>query len=82
MKPKFFKTITGQKIPLPVFFPDATRAVIKSLDSKDILNTKTPGILINTFHLSQTPGKSVIKTFKGIRNYMNWNGAAISDSGG
>ena len=82
MKPKFFKTITGQKIPLPVFFPDATRAVIKSLDSKDILNTKTPGILINTFHLSQAPGKSVIKTFKGIRNYMNWNGAAISDSGG
>lgn len=82
MSPKYFKTITGQKIPLPVFFPDATRGVIKSLDTTDIISTKTPGILINTFHLSQTPGKSVIKKFNGIRNYMNWTGAAISDSGG
>ncbi len=41
-QPKFFHTITGQKIPLPVFFHDATRAVLKTLDSIDIANTKTP----------------------------------------
>ena len=41
MTPKFFKTVTGKKIPLPVFFPDATRAVLKTLDSQDIRNTKT-----------------------------------------
>lgn len=82
MKPKFFKTITGQKIPLPIFFPDATRAVLKTLDSADIENTKTPGILVNTFHLNNFPGTSVIKEHDGIRNFMNWGGGVISDSGG
>lgn len=81
-RPKFFKTITGQKIPLPVFFPDATRAVLKTLDSKDIENTQTPGVLVNTFHLYSDPGQAVIKLFKGVRNYMDWGGGAISDSGG
>ena len=81
-KPKFFNTITGQKIPLPVFFPDATRAVLKTLDSSDIESTKTPGILVNTFHLNNFPGGSVIKEHKGVRPFMSWNGGVISDSGG
>ena len=80
--PTQFHTLTGQKLPLPLFFPDATRAIVKSLDSLDIKNTKTPGILVNTYHLVDQPGKSTIKSFSGIRNYMNWDGACISDSGG
>lgn len=82
MPPKYFETVTGAKLPLPLFFPDATRAVVKSLDSLDIKNTKTPGILVNTYHLVDQPGKSTIKYFKGIRPFMNWGGACISDSGG
>lgn len=81
-KPKFFHTITGPKIPLPVFFPDATRAVLKTLDSVDIANTQTPGVLVNTFHLSQNPGAKVIQESGGIRKFMNWSGGVISDSGG
>jgi len=81
-KLKFFKTITGEQIPLPVFFPDATRAVLKTLDSTDIESTKTPGILVNTFHLYNSPGGSVIKEHKGVRNFMNFHGGCISDSGG
>lgn len=80
--PTFFKTITGQKIPLPVFFPDATRAVLKTLDSTDIEKTHTLGVLVNTFHLFTDPGKDVIKKFKGVRPYMSWGGGVISDSGG
>ena len=81
-KPTHFKTITGLQIPLPVFFPDATRAVLKTLDSADIENTHTPGILVNTFHLHNSPGNAVIKEHHGVRNFMSWNGAVISDSGG
>lgn len=81
-KPKYFKTITGRQIPLPVFFPDATRAVLKTLDSADIESTKTPGILVNTFHLNNFPGGKVIKEHHGVRNFMSWHGACISDSGG
>jgi queuine tRNA-ribosyltransferase len=81
-KPKFFHTITGQKIPLPIFFPDATRAVLKTLDSSDLEDTHTPGVLVNTFHLHQDPGASVIDKLGGVRNFMSWSGGVISDSGG
>lgn len=82
MKPTFFKTLGGLEIPLPVFFPDATRAVLKTLDTTDIESTNTPGILVNTFHLHHQPGPEIIEQFKGVRPFMGWNGGVISDSGG
>lgn len=81
-QPTHFKTPDGQNIPLPVFFPDATRAVLKSLDTVDLKNTHTLGILINTFHLNTIPGKDLLKKNGGIKKFMNWDGATISDSGG
>lgn len=78
---KFFKYKNG-KLPLPVFFPDATRAVVRSIDTSDLESTKTPGILVNTFHLWQELGGDVLKKFGGIREFMNFSGSVISDSGG
>jgi len=78
---KKFKTKFGE-IPLPVFFPDATKAVIRTLDSVDIKNTQTPGILVNTYHLYKDLGKKVLEEHDGIRHFMSWDGAVISDSGG
>src|SRR4030043_1455937 len=74
----------GKKVlKLPLFFPDATRALIKTIDSIDIKNTKTPGILVNTFHLFNQLNQNILSNFeKGIREFMNWQGAIISDSGG
>jgi len=79
---RFFRTMNGEKIPLPVFFPDATRAVLKTTDSVDIKNTKTPGILVNTYHLFMEVGGKILKKHGGVRGFMNWDGAVISDSGG
>lgn len=76
-----FKTSTDT-IALPAFFPDATRAVLKSLDTTDLESTKTKGILVNTFHLWQELGTEVLDKFKGVGNFMNFKGAIISDSGG
>lgn len=70
------------KLPLPVFFPDATRAVVKTLDSVDIVGANTPGILVNTYHLWRELPANILKKFGGIREMMNWKGAVISDSGG
>lgn len=81
MKPKYFKTTTG-KLNLPIFFPDATRAIVKTIDSEDIKNTKTLGILVNTYHLYKDLGKIVLKNHDGIRGFMSWKGGVISDSGG
>ena len=77
-------TIRSQNttLPLPVFFPDATRGVIRTLDSCDIKNTKTPGVLVNTYHLYRELGSRAIKNYGGIRNFMSWGGGVISDSGG
>jgi len=78
----YFKTVLGDKIPLPVFFPDATRAVLKTLDSKDIENSKTLGVLVNTFHLYNNLGRKIFDRFDGVRNFMSFSGGVISDSGG
>ena len=80
-KTKFFKS-KDKKIPLPVFFPDATRGVIKTIDTSDLESTKTLGILVNTYHLYRELGDEVVKKFGGIQKFMNWNGGTISDSGG
>lgn len=80
--PTYFKTRNNLKLKLPLFFPDATRAFVKAVDSEDLRNTKTPGILVNTYHLYKDVGSEVIKKFAGVRRFMNWDGAIISDSGG
>ena len=81
MENKIFK-YQGGELPLPLFFPDATKAVVRSVDSQDIVNTKTLGILVNTLHLYLDLGKKILKKFGGIGPFMNWPGALISDSGG
>lgn len=81
MKKKLFHYKFG-KLPLPVFFPDATRAVVKSLDTKDIESTKTNGILVNTFHLWRELSAENLAKFGGIGPFMDFKGAIISDSGG
>ena len=63
MSRKFFK-YKNKELPLPLFFPDATKAVVRSVDSQDIINTKTPGILVNTLHLYLDLGKKVLDKFK------------------
>lgn len=76
-----FKYSNGE-LKCPVFFPDATKAVVRNVDSQDVLATKTPGILVNTLHLYLDLGKRVLKKFGGIGPLMGWPGALISDSGG
>lgn len=78
---KVFKYSNG-RLECPLFFPDATKAVVRSVDSQDVINTKTPGILVNTLHLYLDLGKRVLKKFNGIGPLMDWPGALISDSGG
>lgn len=80
-KPTSFK-YQGGELPLPFFFPDATRAVVKTIDSQDLINTKTPGILVNTYHLFRELGSGVFEKYEGVGNFMNYHGGIISDSGG
>jgi len=74
--------IKGGRLKLPTFFPDATRGVIRSLDSHDLKQVKVEGVVVNTYHLLSHPGSHLISTFGGVKPFMNWDGWVISDSGG
>ena len=75
-------TIRNKTLELPIFCPDATRGVLRATDSLDIASTGIQGLIVNTYHLLNTPGVEVLKESEGINNFMNWPGLTISDSGG
>lgn len=65
---------------LPIYLPDATLGVVKSLGCEDM--QKIDGVVVNTYHLMEKPGLDVLKKFGGIKNFMNYKGLVVSDSGG
>jgi queuine tRNA-ribosyltransferase len=67
---------------LPVFFPDATRGVVRTVDSRDLEACGVRGLVVNVFHLSSRPGAGLIKQADGIHEFMNWRRPIASDSGG
>ena len=75
------KTARGV-IKTPFFMPIGTKGSVKSLDSKDIENLDAQIILSNAYHLYLQPGLKILKKFKGLNNFMNWNGPILTDSGG
>ena len=74
--------IKGKTYKLPIFLPDATRGITKSIDSQDLENCGIRGVVINTYHLMTSPGTEIINKFGGIKKFMNFDGLVVSDSGG
>lgn len=66
----------------PAFFPVATKACLKTLDSTDIANIGFEGVLCNTYHLMLQPGSEIIKKHGGLHEFMNFKGVIATDSGG
>ncbi len=66
----------------PVFLPDATLGVVRSVDSSDLEDCGITGVVMNTFHLMQRPGSSTIQSVGGLHKFSGWNGPIITDSGG
>lgn len=75
-------TIRGKGTRLPIYFPDATKAVVRGLDFEDLLKSHVEGVVLNTYHLIAQPGSSVIKAARGIQMFMHWDGVTVTDSGG
>jgi queuine tRNA-ribosyltransferase len=67
---------------LPTFFPDATRAVVRTVDADDLRRCGVPGLVVNAFHLAGTPGVGLIKSQGGAHRFMGWDRPVIADSGG
>jgi len=74
------KTKSGD-IETPFFMPVATKATAKFIDTKQ-LEELAPAIISNAFLLSLRPGVEIIRRFKDIKKFMNYNGIIFTDSGG
>jgi len=70
------------ELSLPAFLPDATLAVVRTLDSADLEGCGTPALVMNTFHLMQRPGSSTIQALGGLHRMSGWRGPIMTDSGG
>lgn len=69
-------------IETPVFMPVGTKATVKTLENKEIEEVSDGLILGNTYHLWLQPGDEIVKNNGGIRGFMKWEKALLTDSGG
>lgn len=67
---------------LPAFLPDATRGVVRAVDSADLEACGVNALVMNTFHLMQRPGSSAIRALGGLHQMTGWRGPIMTDSGG
>jgi len=70
------------KVKFPIFLPDATRGIVRSLDSQDLRSVGIEGLVVNTFHLLIQPGAKSLAKLGGVKKLMNWENLTVSDSGG
>jgi queuine tRNA-ribosyltransferase len=62
--------------------PVATKATVKTLSSHELIEIGTQALIANAFLLYLRPGMEVLKKAGGLHDFMNWNRAIFTDSGG
>lgn len=75
------KTSFGE-VETPTLVPVATQAVVKTLTSEEVLQTKSQILIANTFHLHLRPGENIVQKTGGLHKFMNWGRPIMTDSGG
>ncbi|MFN7172351.1 MAG: tRNA guanosine(34) transglycosylase Tgt [Fimbriimonadaceae bacterium] len=70
------------EVQTPAFMPVGTQATVKHLSSAELSQLGFQLILSNTYHLELRPGSERIKDSGGLHQFMNWEGAILTDSGG
>jgi queuine tRNA-ribosyltransferase len=76
-----FKTAHG-RVQTPAFMPVATKAYVKTVTPKDLIELGTEVIIANSFLLYLRPGLDVIEEAGGLHSFMNWPRSIFTDSGG
>jgi queuine tRNA-ribosyltransferase len=69
-------------LPSPLFLPDATFGVVRSVDAQDLMAVGVEALVMNTFHLMQKPGSAIIQSLGGLHKMSGWNRSLVTDSGG
>lgn len=66
----------------PVFMPVGTQGTLKGLLPEQLKAMDCQIFLANTYHLGTRPGTDLIKKAGGLHNFMSWDRALLTDSGG
>lgn len=69
-------------IKTPAFMPVGTRGVVKAMLPENLKTIGADIILANTYHLMLRPTSERIEKLGGLREFMNWQGPILTDSGG
>lgn len=70
------------RIPTPVFMPVGTLGTVKSVPQETLQLLQYPILLANAYHLYLRPGIEVLQQVGGLRHFMKWPHALLTDSGG
>lgn len=74
-------TAHGQ-VRTPAFIPLATKGTVRGLESREVAGMGYELVLGNTYHLFVSPGPDRIAAAGGLHEFMGWDGALVTDSGG
>lgn len=66
----------------PAFMPVGTAGTVKGMTVDAVERTGAQIILGNTYHLMLRPGAETVAGLGGLRAFMGWRGAVLTDSGG
>jgi len=70
------------RLQYPVYLPDATYGMVRSVDAADLENVSVQGLVMNTFHLMQKPGSLTVQSLHGMHEMSGWTKPIVTDSGG
>lgn len=69
-------------IETPVFMPVGTRGTVKAMTQEEVAALGYQLILGNTYHLYLRPGHELVRRAGGLHQFIAWDGAMLTDSGG
>lgn len=71
-----------EPIETPVFMPVGTRGTVKAMTQEEVWELGFRLILGNTYHLYLRPGPELVHSAGGLHQFIAWDGAMLTDSGG
>jgi queuine tRNA-ribosyltransferase/7-cyano-7-deazaguanine tRNA-ribosyltransferase len=69
-------------IETPEFLPVGTRATVKAVTPRQLMELGAQCVLANTYHLYLRPGADLIRQLGGLHSFMSWHRPIMTDSGG
>ena len=75
-------TLNKIQIETPIFMPVGTRGTVKAISQEHLEEIGYQLILGNTYHLYLRPGQEQLKELGGLKKFMSWSQALLTDSGG